>query len=41
MNLATERARVTYPPGSLGVGELIAAVEGAGYGAREVSGAEP
>ena len=40
VNLATERARVTYPPGSLGVGELIAAVESAGYGAREVSGAD-
>jgi Cu+-exporting ATPase len=39
VNLATERARITYPPGSLGVGELIAAVEGAGYGARDVSGA--
>ena len=39
VNLATERARVTYPPGSLAVGALIAAVEGAGYGAHEVSGA--
>ncbi len=39
VNLATERARVTYPPGSIGVGELIAAVARAGYGANEISGA--
>ncbi len=40
VNLSTERARVTYPPGSIGVGELIAAIERAGYGAREMSGAD-
>jgi Cu+-exporting ATPase len=39
VNLSTERARVTFPHGGLGVGEIVAAVEGAGYGAHEVSGA--
>jgi Cu+-exporting ATPase len=39
VNVSTERARVTFPPGGLGVGEIIAAVEGAGYGAHEISGA--
>jgi Cu+-exporting ATPase len=35
VNLATERARVRYDPARTAVGDLIAAVESAGYGARE------
>ena len=37
VNLATERARVTFPPGSLAVSDLIAAIETAGYGASEIT----
>jgi Cu+-exporting ATPase len=38
VNLATERARVRYVPGSVTPELLIAAVERAGYGAEEVAG---
>jgi len=40
VNLATERVHVTYPPGRVGVGDLIATIERAGYGALEVRGAD-
>jgi P-type Cu+ transporter len=36
VNLATERATVTYTPGTASVADLIGAVEKAGYGAEEV-----
>ena len=39
VNLATEKARIHYPPGSTDVAALIAAVRKAGYGAREIAGA--
>jgi Cu+-exporting ATPase len=32
VNLATEKATVTFDPGAVSTGELVAAVEGAGYG---------
>ena len=32
VNLATEKATVTFDPGSVSTGDLVAAVEGAGYG---------
>jgi Cu+-exporting ATPase len=34
VNLATERATVRYLPGAVGTGELVAAIERAGYGVR-------
>src|SRR6266511_3561759 len=37
VNLAVERASVTYDPRETDLHELIAAVEGAGYSAREVA----
>lgn len=40
VNLATEKARVTYLPGSVGRRELIAAVEAAGYGVVDTAGME-
>ncbi|HQR53265.1 MAG TPA: heavy metal translocating P-type ATPase, partial [Burkholderiales bacterium] len=40
VNLSTEHARVSFPPGNLGVGEIIAAIERAGYGAHEVAGTD-
>jgi Cu+-exporting ATPase len=40
VNLSTERARVTYPPGGVGVADLIAAIERSGYGARVISGSD-
>jgi len=36
VNLATERASVTYDPSKTKIGELIAVVEGVGYSAHEV-----
>jgi len=42
VNLATNRARVTFDPGKASTQDVIAAVEKAGYGAKPfVSGAEP
>ena len=32
VNLATEKATVTFDPGEVSTGDLVAAVEGAGYG---------
>ncbi len=32
VNLATEKATVTFDPGAVSTGDLVAAVEGAGYG---------
>jgi Cu+-exporting ATPase len=32
VNLATERATVTFDPGAVSTGDIVAAVEGAGYG---------
>jgi Cu+-exporting ATPase len=40
VNLATERARISYPPGAIDVRGLIATIERAGYGAREVAGTD-
>ncbi len=40
MNLATERASVSYPPG-IGVDDLVGAVVGAGYGAHVAGVDEP
>ena len=37
VNLATERARVAFPPGSVAVSDLIESVESAGYGASEIT----
>ncbi len=39
VNLATERATVTYKPDETRLEDLIAAVEKAGYGAEEIAGA--
>ena len=39
VNLATERATVTYQPGETKLEDLIAAVEKAGYGAEEIASA--
>src|SRR6187401_2143727 len=36
VNLATEKARVTYDPAVVGVPDLVAAVEKAGYGVGDV-----
>jgi Cu+-exporting ATPase len=36
VNLATEKARVTYVPSVVGLGDLVAAVEKAGYGVGEL-----
>ncbi|HEX6540775.1 MAG TPA: heavy metal translocating P-type ATPase [Ktedonobacterales bacterium] len=41
VNLATERATVTYAPGQTSVADLISAVEKAGYGAEEIVAAAP
>ena len=32
VNLATEKATVTFDPGEVSTGDIVAAVEGAGYG---------
>ncbi|MBZ0296978.1 MAG: heavy metal translocating P-type ATPase [Anaerolineae bacterium] len=40
VNLATEKARVTYLPGSVRRNDLIAAVENAGYGVVDLSNVE-
>ena len=40
VNLATEKASVTYLPGSVRRADLVKAVEDAGYGVVDVSGAE-
>ncbi|MEW5727994.1 MAG: copper ion binding protein, partial [Pseudomonadota bacterium] len=40
VNLAAERARVTFVPGSVAAADLVAAVEKAGFGARLVTGAD-
>ncbi|MCH7485497.1 MAG: copper-translocating P-type ATPase [Proteobacteria bacterium] len=36
VNLATERARVTYLPGTVSTGDILGAVEGAGYTTEEI-----
>ncbi len=36
VNLATEKAQVTYPSGMVEIGDLIRQVEKAGYGAQEI-----
>ncbi|HEU0026701.1 MAG TPA: heavy metal translocating P-type ATPase [Ktedonobacterales bacterium] len=41
VNLATERATVTYKPDETGLENLIAAVEKAGYGAEEIAVSAP
>lgn len=41
VNLATERATVTYAPSEVTVADMIGAVEKAGYGAEEVVAAPP
>src|SRR3954451_15324115 len=38
VNLATEKARVVYDPSHVAVGDLVAAVEKAGYGVGEIPG---
>ncbi len=38
VNLATERAHVTFTPGLAGIADLIRRVEKAGYGAQEIAG---
>jgi len=40
VNLATEKASVTYLPGSVRRSDLVKAVEGAGYGVLDLSNAE-
>jgi Cu+-exporting ATPase len=40
VNLATERATVTYVPGSVRRADLVRAVENAGYGVLDLSGAD-
>jgi len=40
VNLSNERAAIGYMPGALSRGDLVAAVENAGYGVIEVSGEE-
>ncbi len=41
VNLATERATVTYDPATASLSELVSAVERAGYGAEEIVSAPP
>src|SRR5215217_5211084 len=41
VNLATEKARVVYDPATASVGDLVAAVEKAGYGVGEIPAAAP
>ncbi|MDE2132072.1 MAG: copper-translocating P-type ATPase [Betaproteobacteria bacterium] len=38
VNLATERAHITFTPGLAGIADLIRQVEKAGYGAQEIAG---
>ncbi|HSV28976.1 MAG TPA: copper ion binding protein, partial [Candidatus Omnitrophota bacterium] len=40
VNLATERARVEFLPGTVAAADLVAAVEKAGFGAKVVTGAD-
>src|SRR5215216_771052 len=41
VNLATEKARVTYDPGQVSTGQLKSAVEKAGYGVRDLPADPP
>ena len=41
VNLATEKARVVFDPGLVGLPDLVSAVEKAGYGVGELPGCSP